>query len=192
MTGEKRLQTASDEELATLLHQAARLMGRGGRRRGRGRRTQRRLLSIIVERGPILQSELLELLDVRSSSLSEVLGKLERNGWIVRERNENDKRGFVVSATEQGKSLCSDPEEARESADGLFACLDDEERGRLAEALEKLVSSLKDDPVREGGFFGRREHGRMRRDNGPDREDERRSEGFGRGRRGRDRHGRGE
>ena len=64
---------------------ASRMMARSFHRRAHAHHAQEHVLSIIREQGPMKQSALLELLDVRSSSLSEVLGKLERNGLIERQ-----------------------------------------------------------------------------------------------------------
>jgi len=50
------------------------------------------VLAIVRERGGMSQRELLDLLDVRSASLSEVLAKLERNGLIARRRDDADRR----------------------------------------------------------------------------------------------------
>jgi DNA-binding MarR family transcriptional regulator len=194
MAEEKNLRPASSEDLDGLFHRIAKLMARGRHRGGHGRHTQRRVLSILLEQGPTSQSELLEMLDVRSSSLSEVLGKLERHGWITRERSENDKRVFLVSATEEARGLGAESGGGRrECSDGIFACLNDEERAQLFHLMEKIVASVEDEAEagRRNGVFGRRPHGRMRRDDGLGHEGEDRLQGFGSGRRGRDRHGRG-
>ncbi len=141
-------QEYGSEELAFLFRRASRMMARGYHRRAHAHHAQEHVLSLIRQEGPIKQSELLEILDVRSSSLSEVLGKLERNGWIERRRNENDKRSFVISAVSDVPGTPSgEPEGNRENADGLFACLDAAERGQLGGLLQKLIGSLENDPL---------------------------------------------
>merc|ERR1711879_507461 len=102
-------------------------MARTYHRRDNAHHAQDRVLSIIREHGSINQRELLELLDVRSSSLSEVLRKLEDNELITRQRDDNDRRSFVVSATEQAEAHPMDGEGSKESADSLFQSLSDEE-----------------------------------------------------------------
>ncbi|WP_028314149.1 MarR family winged helix-turn-helix transcriptional regulator [Desulfatibacillum aliphaticivorans] len=182
----EQVRPVNDQDLAELFHRAARMMGRSHHRRsGFRRHGQNRALSVIMEKGPINQRELLEILDVRSSSLSEMLAKLERKELIVRQRNEEDKRSFIVSATDKAKADFSGRGRGRSSSEGVFTCLEDEERGQLKNILEKMIASLGDEaPGRRSGF-GRCGDGRGRRGF---------SEGSrkGRGRRPRDRGGRDE
>jgi len=166
--------TSQHAELAHLFRHASRLMARFSHRRDHAHHAQGRVLSIIRERGDITQAELLELLDVRSSSLSEVLGKLERTNLIARRRNEADKRGFIISATAEGEALLGGHEGTfGESADRFFACIDDTEKEQLRSILLKIVEALKDDPLAEGaeGYLDREHsgcghHGHARRGRG--------------------------
>lgn len=133
--------------LVGLFRQASRLMARAYHRRDHAQHAQELILSILRRHGPMNQRDLLDILDVRSASLSEVLGKLERGDLIARQRDDQDKRGYVISLTEQGSTRSSDVEDIRtESADALFAGLDDGERETLGRLLAKIVASLADDP----------------------------------------------
>lgn len=138
--------TDKDRELASLFRYASRLMARadhGRRRGGHGRHAQGRVLAVIGKHGPLSQGELLRMLDVRSSSLSEVLSKLEAKGLVTRERNEADRRGFIVSATGAGDALLAEGNGmGRDFAESVFACLDAEEKKALHAILHKLVVSL--------------------------------------------------
>lgn len=149
--------------LAGLFRTASRLMARIYQRHDNAGHAQERVLSIIRRQGRMTQRELMEILDVRSSSLSEVLGKLEGGGFIRRERNPDDRRGFILSAVTPAGN-----EQPREEAaggqrreDDFFACLTDGEREQLKIILEKLVESLK----RESDDMPR--HHRRRRHGGP-------------------------
>jgi DNA-binding MarR family transcriptional regulator len=111
---------------------------------------QEHVLSIVLRRGSVTQAELMAMLDVRSASLSEILAKLERAGRIMRERNPEDRRGFVISPApgELGqdglpKVLESDAD-SRASAQRLFGVLDEAERSQLRALLEKLAAPLGD------------------------------------------------
>ncbi|MDR2669741.1 MAG: MarR family transcriptional regulator, partial [Desulfovibrio sp.] len=107
---------------------------------------QAHVLSILKERSPINQYELMEMLNVRSASLSEVLGKLERNGFIQRKRDEQDKRSVVVTVTEQGDAAVTEYQKGRsKSADALFASLTADERRQLADTMNKIINSLEQD-----------------------------------------------
>lgn len=151
-------------DLAELFHRVSRMMGRSHHHRsGFRRHGQNRALSVIMEKGPINQRELLEILDVRSSSLSEMLAKLERKELIVRQRNEEDKRSFIVSATEKAKTDFSGRSRGGRNSESVFTCLEDEERSQLRNILEKMIASLGDEaPGRRTGF-GRCRDGRGRR-----------------------------
>ena len=136
----------SNEKLVDLFRWASRLMARSYHRREHSHHAQARVLTIIQEKGSINQRELLEILDVRSSSLSEVLGKLERSGQIVRKKNEEDKRSFIITAADEAQAPGEGPADVSgEGAESPFACLDDQERQQLGNILEKLVQTLKDD-----------------------------------------------
>jgi len=132
------------DTLAGMFHKASRLLARAFHRGDRGHHAQHRVLSIILERGTMPQSELLEILDVRSSSLSELMTKLENQGLITRARSEKDKRGFDVTATQKARDEFTG--HADDTADtDLFSCLDETEQEQLKAILEKLIASNKDD-----------------------------------------------
>lgn len=175
-------------ELAELFHRVARLMARRGCGGPHGRHAQARVLRLLRERGPMRQGELLEMLDVRSASLSELLAKLERNGRIARERDDRDRRGFVVRVIDNpaetgGFDAPGEPDESNESNESgmvaggsedpgcsSFAGLDEDERAQLRGLLLKLAATLEADPLRAGprGGHGRR-HGDGPRGLGPGR-----------------------
>ncbi|OIQ50074.1 HTH-type transcriptional regulator MgrA [Pseudodesulfovibrio hydrargyri] len=169
---------ASDAELAGLFRLASRLMARASHRRDFSHHAQHLVLSILLENGPMPQGELLEILDVRSSSLSELLGKLEDRELILRERNPEDRRGFIISPTDRARALVPDN---GDDTDSLFACLDQAERDQLRSILGKLVASLREDPATggPGRGCGRGGHGQgFGKGRGG------RGQGMGRGRRG--------
>ncbi|KAB1443193.1 MarR family winged helix-turn-helix transcriptional regulator [Pseudodesulfovibrio senegalensis] len=181
------------QELVSLFRHASRLMaradhacprdGRGWRGRGapQAHHAQGRVLAIIHDKGPISQGELLEMLDIRSSSLSELLGKLQSKGLIERERNEADRRSFTIRAT----ALADELMQAQGDADGdvsrlMFSLLDPEEREILHGLLLKVVRSMQGSlDCRGVGPQGRGPGRRNDRENGP----RRRGSGPGRRRR---------
>ena len=69
---------------------------------------QYRCIYTLHETGTISQKELAEILQIRSTSLSELLLKLEKKGFVSREAAAQDKRRLLVSLTPRGE------EEARE------------------------------------------------------------------------------
>lgn len=156
----------TQENLFSLFHRVVRLMARahhqlahsgpGKGERGRhGSHAQARVLSVINEKGAISQRELMDILQIRSSSVSELVFKLEDYGLIVRDRDEQDKRTIIVSLTEEGKAVVAEHEgHIREQCAGMFTALDEAERQTLAGLLTKLVAAL------EAEYGGSRECGK--------------------------------
>ncbi len=119
---------------------------------------QQRIYAIIHKRGPLKQRRLLEILDVRSSSLSEVLAKLEHNGLITRQRDPEDKRGFVISAAPGQSSPAAEEDLETEHAE-LLDCLNEAEQQHLAELLEKIIAAAKVSPhLQQHCRHGRKHH----------------------------------
>jgi DNA-binding MarR family transcriptional regulator len=116
--------------LARLFHHASKMMARSYHRHSHAHHAQAHVYTIIRERGPLSQKDLLNTLDVRSSSLSEVLNKLEQRGLIVRKRDENDKRRFIVSANHDAERRFGAHGKACLDGVEIFETLDDEEKDR--------------------------------------------------------------
>ena len=103
---------------------------------------QGRLLSLIRENEPVGQKELVELLDIRPSSLSELLKKLEEKGLVSRAQDEADKRNVVVSLTEEGRSLAEQAEQGRDALEAkVFDALSEDELHQLHAIFAKLMDS---------------------------------------------------
>lgn len=107
-------------------------------RRG-GKRGQLKILSLINERGNVTQKELMELLTLKSGSVSETVGKLEAQGFILKKRSVNDKRKINISLTDDGRrfmeqqfAIISEQEKV------LFTSLTDKEQNDLEHLLQKL------------------------------------------------------
>lgn len=132
------------ERLDVLFRKCFHYMGRGRHHRGEGRvgHGQGRLMGMIARQGEINQKDLLDLLDIRPSSLSEMLGKLEAEGYILRQKDEADKRSVIISITESGRHIVSQTMQARrEYVDHLFAPLSVEEQEHMIALLEKLAET---------------------------------------------------
>lgn len=105
---------------------------------GDATRGQGRILAFLKLKDGVRTRDLAYLLDLRVSSLNELLAKLERNGYITREPDPEDKRVMLVRLTEKGRS----EEQNAPSPDGVFACLTEEERTRFSGCLAKLIAAL--------------------------------------------------
>ncbi|MFV0414638.1 MAG: MarR family winged helix-turn-helix transcriptional regulator [Oscillospiraceae bacterium] len=106
---------------------------------------QERLLQIIMKKGEITQKELVEMLDARAGSLSELLSKLEKNGLITRTPSDDDRRSMNIAITESGKQAANEAAQEREKmAAGLFEVLSADEQAQLNELLAKLTAAWKE------------------------------------------------
>ena len=107
-----------------------------------GRGSQQRVLIVLNEMGgAVTQRMLTERLQIRSGSASEVIGKLESAGYIVRSVSEDDRRNVEVALTEKGMAAAEEAKRQRELRhEEMFLCLSKTEREELLVLLEKLSS----------------------------------------------------
>lgn len=116
-------------------------MGRGPvgpMRRGMNRE---RLLTIISEHPEgIRQKDLAEAAGINASSASEVVSRLEDDGYLVRVIDENDKRATLLKLTEMGAVRAEEIRSERDSfLDEVFSRLTEEEKQTLSDLLDKLL-----------------------------------------------------
>ena len=78
-------------------------MGHTIRYMSEGRGSQKRILIILNKVGMITQSDLTEHLGIQSGSASEVIGKLENAGLLIRTSNPADHRTTILQLSERGK-----------------------------------------------------------------------------------------
>ena len=99
--------------------------------------SRERMLRLLAERGDMSQADLVCLLELRSVSVSELLGKLEAQGLVTRRRSEEDRRGLTISLTEAGRAQA--PSDLGQ--DAAFSALAEDERAMLKALLQKLLDS---------------------------------------------------
>ena len=112
-----------------------------------------RLLACAAENPGVSSRELCELLDVRPSSLSEMLSRAEADGLLTRTTDEADKRVQRITLSEKGSRLISELRAARdEDARKKTSCLTEEEKkkfcdlcNKLSEHIERLALDLPED-----------------------------------------------
>lgn len=104
-----------------------------------GRGSQKRILMFLREFGEITQRELTERLGIQPGSASEVIGKLEAAGFLVRTPSHTDRRTTNIALTEEGKAAAEEAALQREARhQQMFSCLSGEEQDTLLSLLEKL------------------------------------------------------
>ncbi|NIC04783.1 MarR family winged helix-turn-helix transcriptional regulator [Billgrantia bachuensis] len=91
-------------------------------------------------------TQLFETLMVSSGGMTSRLDRLEKAGLIVRSPNPEDRRGTLVSLTEEGLALMNRvvPRHVENEA-RMLAALSREEQQALGELLSKLLEGLVDE-----------------------------------------------
>ena len=115
-----------------------------------------RLLACVAENPHVSSRDLCEILDLRPSSLSEMLARAENEGWITRTVDEEDRRIQRVDLSPKGQAFISEMEAAREKdLQRKTACFTEEEKiqfcalcNRLSEHLESLEPAMPEHPPR--------------------------------------------
>lgn len=140
----------TEDKLMALLRE----LGGIGRHGFDGKGSQSRILSMLKKDGTITQRQLTEQLGIQPGSASEVLGKLESAGLILRMPSEADRRTTTVSLTEAGEAKAVELQQ-----NPWFSCLTTEEMEQLLPPLEKLHAAWSQQR-KKGGHHGRdhREH----------------------------------
>lgn len=113
---------------------------------------QGRVLSLLKEEGEMTQRELTGKLGIQPGSASEIIGKLEKGGFLIRTPSLTDRRTADVSLTAEGTARAEehlDRTQARREA--MFAALTDEEKASLLQLLEKLYADWEEKRSPNGG-----------------------------------------
>lgn len=125
----------NDLDLLNAFHHCSHLLHAGGKSNG-----QRRLLIQLLERGPLTQRELIDLTGRRSATLSEQLENMDKAGYIIRSRNEQDRRNVDISLTPLGQKAAKEALLQRtQRAHMMFSTLNEEEKEQLFHLLHKLI-----------------------------------------------------
>ncbi|WP_430610697.1 MarR family winged helix-turn-helix transcriptional regulator [Enterococcus sp. DIV0876] len=108
---------------------------------------QQRVLAILTLEDGLVQNHLAEVLDLRPSSMAELLKKMENNGEIERKEDSEDKRSKRIYLTDTGRkkadALTAQKEAA--SSETFFSGLNEEEQASFAKLLEKIAAGWETD-----------------------------------------------
>lgn len=96
---------------------------------------------VLVDANPAVnQKRLGETLDISPPNLPVVLDRMVERGWLRRERDERDRRAWLIRLTPEGRALCRRARRATENAeDDAVAALTPAERALLIELLHRLI-----------------------------------------------------
>lgn len=114
---------------------------------------QQRVLMILENEDGMIQSQLAEILDLRPSSLAELLKKMENNGDITRIADEQDKRLKRVYLTESGRQKAAVNKDQKNTNESFFAGLSEEEQQQFSDYLNKIPEGWDEKFNREANRF---------------------------------------
>jgi DNA-binding MarR family transcriptional regulator len=100
---------------------------------------QGRILAMLKLEDAISTKDLAFLLDVRVSTLNEMLSKLEKGGYVVREADPQDRRVMLVRLTDKGRNAQQGDGAAHTD---ILSCLSKQEQGELCGYLDRLIGAF--------------------------------------------------
>lgn len=150
------------EKLYSLFLRCSHALSRGHHQNTGIHPSQQRVLSLLTSNDKITQRDLLDIMQIRAASLSELLTKLEGKGLITRTKTDESKRSIDVEITDLGEMVAADyTRTQQESTSELFSVLSEEEQKQMVQLLSKLIEdwhnrhhNLENDGGRIHGHFG--------------------------------------
>jgi DNA-binding MarR family transcriptional regulator len=100
---------------------------------------QGRILAMLKLKDAISTKDLAFLLDVRVSSLNEMLYKMERGGYIMREADPADRRVMLVHLTDKGRD---EQQSDSMTFTSILDCLSKDEQDELCRYLDRLIGAF--------------------------------------------------
>ena len=91
--------------------------------------------------GGVRQKTLVDELDISPAAVSELVTKLEKDKYVSREVDPDDKRATLIKLTDLGKARAAElADERNERFSKAFAALNAKEKDQLFKLLEKLTA----------------------------------------------------
>lgn len=111
-----------------------------------------RILHLVMENDGIRSTELAELAGIRPASLTDALDRLEKHGFVTRQKDAADsrvKRVYITARTRQ--EIAERIQAKRERNAAMLACLTEEEIATFLAVCKKLCAFLEEDNRRAPG-----------------------------------------
>lgn len=108
---------------------------------------QQRVLAILKLEDGLTQNYLAQVLDLRPSSIAELMKKMETNGDISRKEDENDKRSKHIYLTDAGRKKAEENAAFKNNdySDTFFAGLSEEDQQQFSIYLQKISDGWDED-----------------------------------------------
>lgn len=99
------------------------------------------VLNVVGQRGSISQRELCDILGVHPSDMVEIMDIVEREGWVERRRDPDDRRRYQLTLTAAGRRVRARYDAlAAEAEAQVLEPLSEAERRTLLELVAKVVA----------------------------------------------------
>ncbi|TCS78729.1 MarR family winged helix-turn-helix transcriptional regulator [Pectinatus cerevisiiphilus] len=130
------------EKLYSLFLRCSHALSRGHHQSGGMHPSQQRILSLLASSDKITQHDLLDILQIRAASLSELLTKLESKRLINRTKAANNKRSIDVEITDLGEAVAAEYADSHQAVTTkLFSVLSEDEQQLLVQLLSRLIEN---------------------------------------------------
>ena len=107
-------------------------------------------LLTLSDHGSLTMGELCDHLYLACSTATDLIDRMERNGLIERQRDQNDRRVIRLKITERGQEAIEKVIEARyEYLAGVLAPVSCEDKERIVCSLTQLNSLMTQDPTKQ-------------------------------------------
>lgn len=101
------------------------------------------LLAAMYEEDTTLGA-LSQYLNCSRGNVTGIVDRLERDGWLVRERSTEDRRVITVRLTDKGTQVYAIKRELAQELSRMAETWDDDERRRVTDILVRLYRDLKE------------------------------------------------
>lgn len=120
------------------------------------------LLQVLAYRGICTSSQLAKELRVNPGAITAMIDRLDKRNYIVRERNESDRRTINIGITPTGEKVLKNSEAKRtEILGGYLSQMETEEQEKMVILLEKItqiiVSPSRDNSIEAITCAGKKE-----------------------------------
>jgi DNA-binding MarR family transcriptional regulator len=101
-------------------------------------------LDLISAHGPLSPSALAKRAGLHPATMTGILDRLEKGGWVARERDPNDRRAVQITALrERNRELLGHFAGMNASVERICSTYDDEQLEVIADFLEKVAEAGK-------------------------------------------------
>ena len=109
---------------------------------------QFRALQIIAEKGDATAKEISLRMRVSQATVTSLVDKLVREGMVVREKSEQDRRQTNIHITPRGQETLKEaPDPLQQRFVRKFAAMEDWEQAMLVSSLERVAAMLDADDI---------------------------------------------